>query len=162
VVVRFPPAHLDLVAKAMTTSFVLATATAAGLAAVAPSERRALPVVAFAALLLLGAICLAFRPTAFVLDEQGLEVRRALRRRRIPAPLTAERVSLSALVGARLVGSGGLFGYLGTFKVDEGGRVSAAVTARRSAVLVRGRGASVLLSPADPDGLVRALAKDRA
>jgi hypothetical protein len=82
--------------------------------------------------------------------------------RRIPAPLTAERVSLSALVGARLVGSGGLFGYLGTFKVDEGGRVSAALTARRSAVLVRGQGASVLLSPADPDGLVRALAGGEA
>src|SRR3954467_2860790 len=102
----------------MTTSFVLATATAAGLAAVAPSERRALPVVAFTALVVLGAICLSFRPTAFVLDERGHEVRRALRRRRIPAPLTAERISLSALVGARLVGSGGLFGYLGTFKVD--------------------------------------------
>jgi hypothetical protein len=161
-VVRFRPAHLDLVAKAMTTSFVLATATAAGLAAVAPSERRALPVLAFAALVVLGAVCLAFRPTAFVLDEQGLEVRQALRRRRISAPLTAERISLSALVGARLVGSGGLFGYLGTFRVDEGGRVSAALTARRSAVLVRGQGASVLLSPADPDGLVRALAAGEA
>jgi hypothetical protein len=146
----------------MTTSFVLATATAAALAAVAPSERRVLPGLAFAGLLLLGAICLALRPTAFVLDEQGLEVRRALRRRRIPAPLTAERVSPASLIGARLLGSGGLFGYLGTFKVDEGDRVSAAVTARRSAVLVRGRGTAVLLSPADPDGLVRALAKDRA
>jgi hypothetical protein len=146
----------------MTTSFVLATATAAALAAVAPSERRVLPALAFAGLLLLGASCLALRPTAFVLDEQGLEVRRALRRRRIPAPLTAERVSLSSLIGARLLGSGGLFGYLGTFKVDEGDRVSAALTARRSAVLVRGRGAAVLLSPADPDGLVRALAKDVA
>jgi len=46
--------------------------------------------------------------------------------------------------------------------VIEGDRVSAALTARRSAVLVRGRGAAVLLSPADPDGLVRALAKDVA
>jgi hypothetical protein len=85
-----------------------------------------------------------------------------LRRRRIPAPLTAERVSLSSLVGVRLIGSGGLFGYLGTFKVDEGGRVGAALTARRSAVLVRGSGASVLLSPADPDGLVRAVAGEAA
>jgi hypothetical protein len=146
----------------MTTSFVLATATAAAFAAVAPSERRVLPGLASAGLLLLGVICLGLRPTAFVLDEHGLEVRRALRRRRIPAPLTAARVSLSSLIGARLLGSGGLFGYLGTFKVDEGDRVSAALTARRSAVLVRGRGAAVLLSPADPDGLVRALAKDVA
>jgi hypothetical protein len=158
VVVRFPPANLDLVAKAMTASFVLATATAAALAAVAPSERRVLPLLACIVLVVLGAICLAFRPTAFVLDEHGLEVRRALRRRRIPAPLTAERVSLSALVGSRLVGSGGLFGYLGLFKLDGGARVGAALTARRSAVLVRGSGASVLLSPADPDGLVRAVA----
>jgi hypothetical protein len=146
----------------MTTSFVLATATAAGLAAVAPSERRVLPGLAFVALLLLGAICLAFRPTAFVLDEDGLEVRRALRRRHIPAPLTAERVSLASLVGARLLGSGGLFGYLGTFKVHDGGRVGSALTARGSAVLVRGRGASVLLSPADPDELLRAVAGEVA
>ena len=160
--VRFPPAQLDLVARAMTTSFVLATATAAGLAAVAPSERRALPLLAFVALLVLGAICMAFRPTAFVFDERGLEVRRALRRRRIAAPLTAERVPLSSLVGARLLGSGGLFGYLGLFKPDGGGRVSAVLTARRSAVLVRGSGASVLLSPADPDGLLRAVAGEVA
>jgi cytochrome c biogenesis protein CcdA len=146
----------------MTTSFVLATASAAGLAAVAPSQQRVLPGLAFGSLLLLGAICLGFRPTAFVLDEQGLEVRRALRRRRIAAPLTAERVSLSSLIGARLLGSGGLFGYLGTFRPDQGARVSAALTARRSAVLVRGPGAAMLLSPADPDGLVRALAKDVA
>jgi hypothetical protein len=157
VAVRFLPAHLDFVARTMTTSFMLATVTAAGLAAVAPSERRILPAVAFVALVVLGALCLALRPTAFVLDEHGLEVRRALRRRRVPAPLTAERVSLSALVGARLIGSGGLFGYLGLFKVDGGGRVVAALTSRRSAVLVRGRGASVLVSPADPDGLLRAV-----
>ena len=97
-VVRFPPAGLDLVAKAMTSSFVLATATAAVLAAVAPSERRALPLLACIVLVALGAICLAFRPTAFVLDEHGLEVRRALRRRRIPAP--ADRRARLAL-GAR-------------------------------------------------------------
>jgi cytochrome c biogenesis protein CcdA len=155
--VRFSPARLDLVAMTMTTSFALATATAAGLAAVAPGGRRALPIVAFAALAVLGAICLAFRPTAFVLDERGLEVRRALWRRRISAPLSAERVSLPALVGARLVGSGGLFGYLGVFR-SEGGSVGAALTARRSAILVRGVGSGVLVSPADPEGLMRAVA----
>jgi hypothetical protein len=31
------------------------------------------------------------------------------------------------------------------------------LTARRSAVLVRGAGAGVLLSPSDPEGLVRAV-----
>jgi hypothetical protein len=160
--VRFPPAHLDFVARTMTTTFVLATATAAGLAAVAPSERRTLPLVAFAALLVLGAVCMAFRPRAFVFDGRGLEVRRALHGRRIAAPLTAERVPLSSLVGARLLGSGGLFGYLGLFKLDGGGRVSAVLTARGSAVLVRGSGSSVLLSPADPDGLLRALAGEVA
>jgi Bacterial PH domain len=144
----------------MTTSYALAAATAAVLAAVAPGGRRALPLAAFVALVVLGALCLAFRPTAFVLDEQGLEVCRAVRRRRLPAPLSAERVSLSALVGARLVGSGGLFGYLGLFRIAGGGRAVAALTARRSAVLVRGGGRGMLVSPADPDGLVRALAKE--
>jgi Bacterial PH domain len=146
----------------MTTSYVLAAVTAAVLAAAAPDGRRALPLAAFAALVVLGAACLAFRPTAFVLDEHGLEVRRAVRRRRIPAPLSAERVSLSALVGVRLVGSGGLFGYLGLFRIAGGGRVVAALTARRSAVLVRGGGSGMLVSPADPDGLIRALAREVA
>jgi Bacterial PH domain len=157
VVARFSPAQLDLVAKAMTTSFALATATVAGLAAVAPGGRRALPIAAFAALLLLGGVCLAFRPREFVLDEHGLEVRRAFRRRRIAAPLSAERIALSALFGARLIGSGGLFGYLGVFRGAEGGSAGSVLTARRSAVLVRGAGSGVLLSPSDPEGLVRAV-----
>jgi cytochrome c biogenesis protein CcdA len=155
---RFPPARLDVVAVGMTISFVLATATAAFLAAVAPGGRRALPTAAFAVLVVLGAVCLAFRPREFVLDERGLEVRRALRVRRIAAPLSAERVSLSALMGARLLGSGGLFGYLGVFRGSEGGPAGSVLTARRSAVLVRGAGSGVLLSPADPDGLLRAVA----
>jgi hypothetical protein len=159
--VRFSPARLDFTAMTMTASFALATATAAGLAAVAPGGRRALPLAAFVALALLGAICLAFRPTVFVLDERGLEVRRALSRRRISAPLSAERVALSALVGARLVGSGGLFGYLGVFRSD-GGRVGAALTARHKAVIVRGSGSGLVFSPADPDGLLRALAGEVA
>jgi hypothetical protein len=157
VVVRFTPAHLDLVAKAMTTSFALATATAAVFAAVVPGGRRLLPAAAFAVLLLLGALCLALRPREFVLDEHGLEVRRAFRRRHIAAPLSAERIALSALVGARLLGSGGLFGYLGVFRGDRGGPAGSVLTARRSAVLVRGAGSGVLLSPSDPEGLVRAV-----
>jgi hypothetical protein len=157
VVVRFSPAQLDLVAKAMTTAFALATATVAAFAAVAPAGRRMLPLAAFAALVLLGGICVAFRPREFVLDERGLEVRRAFRRRRIAAPLSAERIALSALVGARLVGSGGLFGYLGVFRGAEGGAAGSVLTARRSAVLVRGAGSGVLLSPSDPDRLVRAV-----
>jgi hypothetical protein len=146
----------------MTTSYLLAVATVAALAIVAPDGRRALPLAAFVALVVLGAACLAFRPTAFVLDERGLEIRRAVRGRRVPGPLSAERVSQSALVGARLVGSGGLFGYLGLFRIADGGRVVAALTARRSAVLVRGGGSGVLVSPADPEGLMRALAGEVA
>jgi hypothetical protein len=92
-----------------------------------------------------------------VLDEHGLEVRRAFRRRHIAAPLSAERIALSALVGARLLGSGGLFGYLGVFRGDRGGPAGSVLTARRSAVLVRGAGSGVLLSPSDPEGLVRAV-----
>jgi hypothetical protein len=160
--VRFPAARLDLVAKAMTTAFALATATAAFLAAVAPGGRRALPIAAFAVLALLGAVCLAFRPREFVLDEHGLEIRRVLRRRLIAAPLQAERVSLHALVGARLVGSGGLFGYLGVFRGEPGGSLGSVLTARRHAVLVRGGGSGVLLSPADPEGLLRAVCGEAA
>ena len=43
------------------------------------------------------------------------------------------------------------------FRGAEGGPAGSVLTARGSAVLVRGAGAGVLLSPADPDGLLQAV-----
>ena len=142
----------------MTTSFVLATATAAGLAAVAPSERRALPLAGVPR----AAACSARSAwpsgrRAFVLDEHGLEVRRALRRRRIAAPLTAERVSLSALVGARLARLGRPLRLPRPVQARRGrARGLRSLTARRSAVLVRGaRRVRAARAPPIPTGSAR-------
>ena len=52
-----------------------------------------------------------------------------------------------AQVGLRLVGSGGLYGYLGWFRVD-GERARAFVTDRRRAVVITVGGSQVAISPA--------------
>jgi hypothetical protein len=57
------------------------------------------------------------------------------------------------LLGARLLGSGGLFGYQGMYR-PEGGRYAAALTARDRAVLVLGREGGALVSPDDREALL--------
>jgi hypothetical protein len=57
------------------------------------------------------------------------------------------------LLGARLLGSGGLFGYQGLYRLD-GARYAAALTARDRAVLVRGREGGALVSPEDREALL--------
>ncbi len=60
-----------------------------------------------------------------------------------------EKVTL----GMRL-GSGGLYGYRGRFRVSTGGWARALVTDVRRTVLIRVGGARVVLSPLDPAGFV--------
>ena len=141
---RFPPARLDLVARAMTTSYLLAAATVAGARGRRPATGDGrCRWRAFVVLAVLGVACLAFRPTAFVLDERGLEVRRAVRGRRIPGPLSAERVAQSALVGARLARLGRTVRLPRAVPASRTAVASSrALTARRSAVLVRGGGSA--------------------
>jgi hypothetical protein len=57
----------------------------------------------------------------------------------------------------RLLGSGGAFGWFGTFWRRDLGRVRAAVTDRSRLVLVLTDRLPLLVSPRDPDALLRAL-----
>lgn len=101
------------------------------------------------------AIALVLRrtqPVAYRIEPDAVVIERRAGATRIPGPVEPhlERVTL----GLR-VGSGGLYGYRGRFRVSSGGWARAVVTDVRRAVLIRVGGRPLVLSPVDPDALVR-------
>jgi len=111
----------------------------------------------FAAALLLAGIAILLRvtqPTAYRLERGGLVITRRRGERRLAGRVEPhlERATL----GLRL-GSGGLYGYRGRFKVSTGGWAQAAVTDARRSVLIIVGGRRVVVSPLDPQGFVAAV-----
>ncbi len=110
---------------------------------------------------------LSARNARFEVTAQGLRIRGDVYGRHIPAgellPETARRVDFAATPGlrptARRLGTG-LPGYsAGWFRLANGEKALVYLTDRTHAVYVgTSAGYSVLLSPADPDGFVAALA----
>jgi len=97
-------------------------------------------------------LCAAYRqlqPVAYDLDGSGLEIERRGRASRRFAGLVA--LLPDARLGVRIAGSGGLYGYLGRFRLVGGGRVDAFVTSRAATLIVRVGDAAVAVSPADRD-----------
>lgn len=95
-------------------------------------------------------LCAVYRrlqPVAYDLDGSGLEIERRGRKARRYAGLAAALPE--ARLGLRIFGSGGLYGYLGRFRLAGGGRVDAFVTDRAAVVVVRVGDAVVAVSPAD-------------
>lgn len=96
------------------------------------------------------ALCVVFRrlqPIAYQLDGSGLTIER--RGRSARRYLGAVSAMLGARLGLRVAGSGGLYGYLGRFRLVGGGTVSAFVTDRSATVIVRVGDAILAVSPAD-------------
>jgi hypothetical protein len=110
-----------------------------------------------------GVLCLVYRqlePVAYDLDGSGLAIaRRGRASRRFAGALS---VLSSAKLGMRVAGSGGLYGYLGRFRLVGGGRVTAFVTSRAATVIVRVGETAVAVSPADREGFVRDVEAYRA
>lgn len=101
------------------------------------------------------ALCTVFRrlqPVAYTLDGSGLTVERRGSTARRFAGLV--RALPDARLGVRIAGSGGLYGYLGRFRLAGGGRVEAFVTNRAAALIVRAGDVIVAVSPADRDGFL--------
>jgi len=146
--VSFAPARLDLTARALTGAFFCALSLAVLLALSGP---RAL--IGLAAAMAGIAGCALLAPRAYVIEDGGLTVRRALGAVRVEGPLRVEAVEPRQLLGARLLGSGGLFGYQGMYR-PEGARYASALTARDRAVLVLGREGGALVSPEDREALL--------
>lgn len=151
----FRPARLDIAARALTGAFFCALALAVLLAFSGPR-----PLIGLAAAMAgIAAGCALLAPRAYVIEDGGLTVRRGLGAVRVDGPLSVEAVEARQLLGARLLGSGGLFGYMGLYRL-EGARYAAALTARDHAVLVRGREGGALVSPEDREALLAVVSHD--
>jgi hypothetical protein len=151
----FQPARLDLAARALTGAFFCALSIAVLLALSGPR-----PLIGLAAAMAgIAAGCALLAPRAYVIEDGGLTVRRVLGAVRVDGPLRVQAVEARQLMGSRLLGSGGLFGYLGMYRVD-GARYAAALTARDRAVLVTGREGGALVSPEDREALLALVSHD--
>lgn len=112
-------------------------------------------VVMLAGALLLAALGYAMRvtqPVAYHVEADGLVIERRRGETRVPGAI--EPFDGKATLGMRL-GSGGLYGYRGRFRLSTGGWSRAFVTDVRRSTLIRVGGRAVVLSPVDPEGLIR-------
>jgi hypothetical protein len=102
-----------------------------------------------AALLMAGlALWLRFtQPVAYRIEPGALVIQRRRGERRISGRVA--RHAEKATLGLRM-GSGGVYGYRGWFRVNGGGWARTLVTDVRRAVLIRVGGRPVVISPADP------------
>ena len=106
-------------------------------------------------LALLGLWLRATQPVAYTLEHDALVIQRRRGATRLPG--SVDRHVEDAVLGLRL-GSGGLYGYRGRFRVNGRGWARAFVTDARRAALVDVGGRPTVLSPADPAALVREVA----
>jgi hypothetical protein len=108
-----------------------------------------------AAALALAAIGYALRltqPVAYRIEDDGLVVERRRGETRIAG--VVEPFDGTATLGTRL-GSGGLYGYRGRFRLSTGSWSRAFVTDVRRSTLIRVGGGAIVVSPADPTAFVR-------
>ena len=147
----FRPARLDLVARSLTGAFFCALTLAVLFALTGPR-----PMIGLAAAMAgIAAGCALLAPRAYVIEDGGLTVRRAARRaaRRGPAARRGGR-GRGSCMGARLLGSGGLFGYQGMYRPRRRAlrrRPDALATAPCSCV---GSEGGALVSPDDREALL--------
>jgi hypothetical protein len=104
------------------------------------------------------ALILRFRqPVAYAVGEDGLVVVRRRGALRLPGALRSARARPFEGRDLRLLGSGGIYGYLGRFRLTGiGGGVRSYVTDGRHAVLVAVDDQKVLVSPRDEAGFITA------
>ena len=153
-----PPDRLVRVSTALV--WAAGVAVLAGAAAVLAGGRTGAGIGLLVVGLILVALCFVYRrlaPVAYRLDDDGLEIERhSARAQRFEGH---SALVPGARLGIRTFGSGGLYGYLGSFRLAGGatGPVKAFVTDRGRTVVVEVDGRRVAISPADRDGLVEEL-----
>lgn len=107
---------------------------------------------------LVGALALLFVVRGYELAPGELRVRRLLWSTRVPLAGPVEvRADPQAMTGSmRLFGNGGLFSFTGLFQSRTLGRYRAFVTDPARAVVLRGAGRVVIVSPAEPQAFAEA------
>ena len=106
----------------------------------------------------LGGLALWLRytqPTGYRLEADGIVIERRVGSKRISGRV--ERHVGKATLGLRL-GSGGLYGYRGRFRIAGAGWAHAFVTDVKRTSLITVGGNSIVLSPIDPAALVHEVA----
>jgi hypothetical protein len=113
---------------------------------------------------MIGALILSFgfaySARGYTITTEALLIRRAIGNVTIPlAAITEVRAAtLADLSGAiRLWGSGGLFGHYGAFRTSRLGRCTWYVTDRDRCVIVRTAQKTIVISPDDVDGFLKAM-----
>lgn len=159
---EFPAAPLDRSTRMVTTGALILVFGTLGATATAADDPvgRVVPVGLGGLIVLLA---WGYAPAGFRAGDGVLEVRRRLfggRRYAVTGVRRPDwRVGVTSL---RKVGSGGLFGWYGSFWRPGFGSFSAYVTDRSKAVLCDTDKGPVVCSPADPEGFVAALDEVRS
>ena len=158
----YPAAPLDRTARILTrlTWTLAAVLSAIGAILIAAGVVSG-GVVLLAVAVLDGVLCVVYRrlePVAYRVEESGVTIER-----RFAGPYSVPgHASLvpGASLGLRTMGSGGLYGYLGRFRLAGAatGSVRAFVTDRSRTVVVDVDGGRVAVSPLDRDLLLAELA----
>lgn len=156
----FATAPLDQTARATTffvAGLVLILPAVVGLASGAPGTAIGAAVVGILILVLSWALS----PASYTIDGRELVVRRRLWRAFITTVEGFSRHDDPGLMGWRVVGAGGVFGWFGRFRRADLGVYRAYVTSRDEEVLVALKTAAgpVLVSPQDRRSFVSALKK---
>jgi hypothetical protein len=103
---------------------------------------------------------LLFVVSGYELTARELYVQRLLWRTRIPLLDTLQGAALQPDLprgSLRVVGNGGMFSFTGWFYRRDLGRYRAFVTDWNQALLLRTTGACVVISPADPQAVLRTI-----
>lgn len=155
----FPAAPLDRFTRLVTFATVGFLALAVGVvAATATAPLQALAAVGFGVTVLV--LSFGYAPAGYAAEPGRVLVhRRLFGERTFSLGGAVGRVPWRIGLGSvRLFGSGGLWGWYGLFWRRGVGSYHAYVTDRSRLVACEtGDGRAVLVSPADPDGFVRAL-----
>jgi Bacterial PH domain len=108
------------------------------------------------------AVPLAFSPAGYAVGGRELVVlRRGVRPLVFPLGSLAAARPTAMPRSVRLPGSGGLFGWWGSFANRDWGRFKAYATDRRRGVLLEWPGFRLFISPEDPERLCQAVVERR-
>jgi hypothetical protein len=118
------------------------------------------PIFVWAIDILVVLLCWAYSPRGYSVANGCITVRRPVGNVRIPLDgLQEARPAGSDDLGGciRLWGNGGVFGYYGLFRTSKLGKCTWYLTDRSKAVVVVTSAKTVVLSPADTDGFLKAI-----